>query len=101
MKNNRLLLAGAGLLASWLVVRAKTRQAERTHPPAGKFVTVDGVRLHYLERGEGLALVLLHGNGVTSDDFALSGLIERASEHYRVIAFDRTRPSSAHSRRAR
>lgn len=93
------LLAGLGMAASYLYVRAKTRQAEREHPPQGKFVEVDGVRLHYLERGRGPALVLLHGNTVSSDDFDQSGLIDRAAERYRVIAFDR--PGYGYSQRPR
>lgn len=93
------LVAGLGLAASFLYVRAKTKQAEAENPPRGRFVKVDGVRLHYIERGEGPALVLLHGNGVSSDDFVYSGLIERAAEHYRVIAFDR--PGFGYSERPR
>ena len=92
-------LAGIGLLASWLFVRTRTRQAERAHPPAGKFLTVDGVRLHYLERGEGPVLVLLHGNGVDATDWEHSGLLDAAAEHYRVIAFDR--PGFGYSERPR
>jgi pimeloyl-ACP methyl ester carboxylesterase len=90
---------GLGLLASWLVVRAKSGQAERAHPPAGKFITVDGVRLHYLERGTGPALVLLHGNGVDALDWERSSVLGGAAEHYRVIAFDR--PGFGHSERPR
>ncbi len=93
------LLAGIGLAASYLFVRAKTRQAEAEHPPQGRFVEVDGVRLHYLERGSGPVLVLLHGNGVYTEDFVASGLLEQASEHYRVIAFDR--PGFGYSERPR
>jgi pimeloyl-ACP methyl ester carboxylesterase len=96
---NGLLLGGLGLLASFLVVRSKTAQAERENPPRGKFVEVDGVRLHYLERGEGPALVLLHGNGVFANDFEYSGLMEQLSERYRVIAFDR--PGYGYSERPR
>lgn len=92
-------LAGLGLLASFLLVRAKTRQAERDNPPQGKFITVDGVRLHYLERGEGPTLVLLHGNGTCSRDFELSGLLDAAARHYHVIAFDR--PGFGYSERPR
>ena len=33
-------------------------KAEREHPPTGRFVTVDGVRLYYLERGAGPPVVL-------------------------------------------
>jgi len=93
------LAAGLGLAASFFYVRGKTRQAEAEHPPRGHFVTVDGVRLHYLERGSGPALVLLHGNGVMADDFEQSGLLDKAAEHYRVIAFDR--PGYGYSERPR
>ncbi|WP_229452070.1 alpha/beta fold hydrolase [Massilia niastensis] len=96
---SRTVLAGLGLLASFLYVQARSRKAERENPPEGKFVEVDGVRLHYLERGEGPALVLLHGNGVYSKDFEYCGLLEKAAERYRVIAFDR--PGFGYSERPR
>ncbi len=92
-------LAGLGLAASFFYVRARTRQAEQDNPPQGKFIEVDGVRLHYLERGVGPTLVLLHGNGVYTEDFVTSGLLERAAGHYRVIAFDR--PGFGYSERPR
>lgn len=92
-------IAGLGLLASWLFVRAKSRRAERENPPAGRFITVDGVKLHYLERGQGPALVLLHGNGVDATDWEHSGLLDAAAERYRVIAFDR--PGFGYSERPR
>ena len=82
-------LIGAGLAAAYLAVRVKTAAVERSHPPAGKFLTVDGVRLHYLDRGTGPVLVLLHGNGVMADDFQFSGLLDRLAQTHRVIAFDR------------
>jgi pimeloyl-ACP methyl ester carboxylesterase len=96
---NAALLAGLGLGACALFVRAKSKQAEREYPPQGKFVEVDGVRLHYIERGQGPVLVLLHGNMVLSGDFDQSGLIDQAAEHYRVIAFDR--PGYGYSERPR
>lgn len=83
------LLGAAGLVASLLYVQAKKRGVERANPPQGKFVEVDGVRLHYLERGAGPALVLLHGHGMLLTDFNLSGLLSSAAQPYRVIAFDR------------
>jgi pimeloyl-ACP methyl ester carboxylesterase len=93
------LAAGLGLAASFFYVRAKTKQAEADNPPQGRFVEVDGVRLHYIEKGEGPTLVLLHGNGVLANDFEHSGLLDRAAEHYRVIAFDR--PGFGYSERPR
>jgi pimeloyl-ACP methyl ester carboxylesterase len=52
-----------------------------------------------VERGTGPALVLLHGNGVFASDFQTSGLMDKAAEHYRVIAFDR--PGFGYSERPR
>jgi pimeloyl-ACP methyl ester carboxylesterase len=57
------------------------------------------VRLHYVEQGQGEPLVLLHGNAGMIEDFASSGLIDRASRKYRVIVFDR--PGFGHSDRPR
>jgi pimeloyl-ACP methyl ester carboxylesterase len=84
-----LLLGLAAMAISGLVVRKKVRQAEQAHPPQGKFIEVDGVRLHYLEYGAGDPLVLLHGNGAMAEDFQLSGLSEALAAGHRVILFDR------------
>ena len=97
-------LAAAGAAAALLAVSAfvnvrLARKAERANPPAGRFVEVDGVRLHYVERGQGEPLVLLHGNGSMIQDFESSGLIDLAARQYRVIAFDR--PGYGYSQRPR
>lgn len=94
-----IVIAGAALAATALFVRQRTHAAERAHPPSGKFVYVDGVRLHYLERGQGQPLVLLHGDGSMVQDFETSGLIDMAAGNYRVIAFDR--PGYGYSSRPR
>ncbi|HYD82046.1 MAG TPA: alpha/beta hydrolase [Paucimonas sp.] len=91
------LAAGATLALSALIVRQKTRRVEADHPPRGRFLDVEGVRLHYLERGHGQPLVLLHGNGSMAEDFDISGLLDLAAVKYRVIAFDR--PGYGYSRR--
>jgi pimeloyl-ACP methyl ester carboxylesterase len=94
----RIALAGsAAALAGWNIYQA--RKAERRHPPTGRFLTIEGVRLHYLERGEGPQVVMLHGNGVTSEDFELSGVLGLAAQRHRVIAFDR--PGFGYSGRPR
>jgi pimeloyl-ACP methyl ester carboxylesterase len=77
----------------------KARQAERECPPAGAFLEVDGVRLHYVERGEGPPVVLLHGNAVLLQDFEGSRLIDALATSHRVIAFDR--PGFGYSERPR
>ncbi|HZW13844.1 MAG TPA: hypothetical protein VFF81_11720 [Noviherbaspirillum sp.] len=70
-------------------VRYQTKKIERDNPPAGKLVEVNGVCLHYIERGEGQPLVILYGNGTSSQEVNSSGLIDAASSNYRVIAFNR------------
>jgi hypothetical protein len=45
-------------LAAAAFVHQRSWQAERRNPPAGRFLEVDGVRLHYVERGEGTPLVM-------------------------------------------
>lgn len=79
--------AAAAATAGWVAGRA--RRAEERHPPAGQFVYIDGVRVHYLERGQGTPVVLLHGNVVMLQDFVESGLFDALAQRYRVIAFDR------------
>jgi pimeloyl-ACP methyl ester carboxylesterase len=83
------VLAGANALVAWWT--------ERRHPPRGAFVTVDGVRLHYTDGGEGPAVVLLHGNAVTGDDWETSGVADILRRTHRVIVFDR--PGFGHSTR--
>jgi pimeloyl-ACP methyl ester carboxylesterase len=87
----------ASLAVSALANRYLAKKAERDNPPQGRFLSVNGVRLHYVERGTGTPLVLLHGNGSMIQDFQSSGLIELACKRYRVIAFDR--PGHGHSGR--
>jgi pimeloyl-ACP methyl ester carboxylesterase len=87
------------LAASALVNRQLARSAERRNPPRGRFLTVRGVRLHYVERGKGRPLVLLHGNGSMIQDFEASGLLDLAAAKYRVIVFDR--PGFGYSARPR
>ncbi len=79
----------AALLAMAAIVRLKSREAEVQNPPTGKFITVAGTRLHYVERGSGEPLLLLHGNGAMAKEMELSGLIDYLAQRYRVLAFDR------------
>ena len=65
LENLRVCIAAAAiaLAGSAVIVHYRARAAERAHPPRGAFVTTDGVRLHYIERGSGRPVVFLHGNG--------------------------------------
>jgi pimeloyl-ACP methyl ester carboxylesterase len=75
--------------------------AERQSPPIGAFIECDGVRLHYVERGDpaGPCVVLFHGNGTMVQDLILSGLVDRLAHCYRVVCFDR--PGFGYSHRPR
>jgi pimeloyl-ACP methyl ester carboxylesterase len=90
-------LLSAALTAAWVERRA--RRAERNQPPAGRLLEIDGVRLHVVEKGEGPAVVLIHGNMVSERDYEASGLLDRLARNHRVIAFDR--PGFGHSTRPR
>ena len=87
--------AGALALGNHLIAR----RTERRHPPNGSFLVVDGVRLHYSDRGEGSPVVLIHGNAVTGDDWNTSGVAELLLQKHRVIIFDR--PGFGYSERPR
>lgn len=66
------------------------------YPPVGQFITVDGVRLHYVQAGEGPAVMLVHGASSNLNEFT-SSLLPRLASKYHVIAFDR--PGFGHSSR--
>jgi pimeloyl-ACP methyl ester carboxylesterase len=93
------VLAAGALAATALLNRYLAKKAEQDNPPAGQFLDVDGVRLHYVEKGSGEPLVLLHGNGSMIQDFESSGLVDLAAKNYRVIVIDR--PGFGHSSRPR
>ncbi len=79
-------VAVLGLLA--LYTTAASWRVEHAYPPTGKFVEVEGLRLHYIAAGEGPPVVLLHGASASLRDFDASILRDLAQDHL-VIAFDR------------
>src|SRR5688572_27237725 len=103
-RSGRWLATAAGCAAAlaacaWLVQR-QARRAEREFPPKGRFVSVQGLRLHFTVHGRDDApqtLVMLHGNGSMGEELELSGLVKQASERFRVVVFDR--PGYGHSER--
>jgi pimeloyl-ACP methyl ester carboxylesterase len=95
-----LLGVAAALGGMALFNHAAARAAERRHPPRGRFVEAGGLRLHYLDQGQGgPTIVLIHGNGAMAEDFVASGLLDRLAARHRVIAFDR--PGFGHTPRPR
>lgn len=59
---------------------------ESEYPFPSKFFDLDGVRLHYVDEGQGETLLCVHGNPTWS--FAWRNLIKDLSRDYRVLAVD-------------
>lgn len=76
---------GAGL-ALWSAVAA--RGAEKMVPPDGEFVDVEGARIHYIDRGSGPVILLVHGLMGQLRNFSYA-LVDLLAKDYRVIAIDR------------
>ena len=73
------------------------RRVETALPPRGQFVEVAGARIHYLDKGSGPPIVILHGLGGQMGNFTYA-LLERLTDEFRVILMDR--PGSGYSTRA-
>ncbi len=91
------MLGGAGLAS---------RKAERMAPPLGRFVEVEGERLHVVEmgaehRGEGPSVLLIHGASINLRDMLIA-LGEPLAARRHVVMVDRpgrgysTRPENGH-----
>lgn len=95
-----LLFLFAALTVGYFVhaTRRIARDAERSVPPAGRFIAVDGARLHYLEAGQGRPVLFLHGLGATSMQFSQT-LFAELSRDFHLVALDR--PGSGYSTRAK
>lgn len=83
------LVVIATIATLWKVEQRKST-ALKAFPPEGDFVSVDGHPVHYVERGDPTspAVVLLHGASGNTRDFTFD-LVDRLTDHYRVIVFDR------------
>lgn len=90
------VLGAASLLT--LMTHRRVRHAERRYPPQDQFVSVDNIRLHYLWKGIGRPVVLVHGDGGSVYDWTLS-IFDQVTEQYQAVAFDR--PGFGYSERPR
>jgi pimeloyl-ACP methyl ester carboxylesterase len=92
------VLLALGALGALVIFTARTaRRVDAALPPLGRFVEVGGARIHYLERGSGPALLLIHGLGGNMRTFTHS-VLERLSGEFRVVVMER--PGSGESTRA-
>jgi len=93
-----LALVLLGFTAAGLVIFSMriARQVEQALPPLGRFIEIDGGRIHYLDEGSGPPLLLIHGLGGQMRHFTYA-LLERLKSNYRVVIVDR--PGSGYSTR--
>jgi len=93
-------VGAAALLGSLaLINRARALKAARDHPPIGHFLEVGGTKLHYVEKGQGKPILLVHGNGTMLEDWIISGVADELARTNRVLIIDR--PGFGHSPRPR
>jgi pimeloyl-ACP methyl ester carboxylesterase len=90
-----LVVVSLGGLVIFTAVTA--RRVEKALPPRGQFIDVAGARIHYLDKGSGPPIVILHGLGGQMGNFTYA-LLERLTGEFRVILMDR--PGSGYSTRA-
>jgi pimeloyl-ACP methyl ester carboxylesterase len=86
-----LVVAGLILFTAWTA-----RQVEKKLPPRGRFIDIDGARIHYLDEGAGPVLLLVHGLSGQMLNFTHS-LLDRLKHDFRVVIPDR--PGSGYSTR--
>ncbi|MBN8884136.1 MAG: alpha/beta fold hydrolase [Rudaea sp.] len=77
----------ASIVALALYAAFVARRVEAIVPPLGNFLEIGNARLHYVDRGSGPVVVLMHGLGGNLRNF--HALIDRLVEGHRVIAVDR------------
>jgi abhydrolase domain-containing protein 14 len=53
-----------------------------------RILSVRGLKIRYLEKGDGLPFVLLHGFSFSADTWVEMGLFDDLSKEYRVYSFD-------------
>jgi pimeloyl-ACP methyl ester carboxylesterase len=103
-----LVIAAIGLTVFWFArpadvsfdeVRASVPNSEYS-----RFADINGVRIHYQEKGTGTPLVLMHG--YTSSTYSWKDVFEPLSKNFRVVAVDLKgfgfsgKPDGDYSRRA-
>jgi len=90
-----LVIAGFALFTSWTAQRV-----DAALPPPGKFIDIDGSRIHYVESGSGQPILMIPGLGAQLRHLTYS-MVDMLAKDYRVIAIDRpgagnsTRPSGS------
>lgn len=82
------LLAIAAQSAVMAQIEVHSRSIKGSSPSGDTFINVDGIRMHFLIRGKGPAVVLIHGNPGFLQDYSLT-VFDSLAKNFETIAFDR------------
>lgn len=82
------LIVAVVAVATWWRASARKAAAEAAYPPEGQFVAVEGHPVHYVQKGAGPDVVLIHGASGNTRDMTFS-FMDRLTDRYRVTVFDR------------
>ena len=97
-----LFLLGMSTLGLVLFAAFSNKKAAQYLPPSGTFAQLGTTKLHYIDQGQGPAIVMVHGLAGNLHNFTY-GLASPLAKNYRVICVDRPgcgyseRPSHADS----
>ncbi len=76
-------------LGAALVCAGAARAAAAVEPKDGTFTACDGVKIHYLEAGNGTPVMLIHGyTGSAEGNWFTNGVAEALVGKHRVVAID-------------
>ncbi|HTM54885.1 MAG TPA: alpha/beta hydrolase [Pirellulales bacterium] len=88
----RLVAFSVGILIGVAVTAAEPKASEFATSDAvkhGTFTASDGVKIHYLEAGQGSPVVLIHGyTGTAQGNWFSNGVAEALAKNHRVVAID-------------
>jgi pimeloyl-ACP methyl ester carboxylesterase len=89
-----LLMSVVGLV---LFAAFSNKKAEQLLPPSGRFAKLGSTQLHYVDQGQGPAIVMIHGLAGNLHNFTY-GVATPLSQNHRVICVDR--PGCGYSKRS-
>ncbi len=67
-----------------------TRKVEARYPPIGEFVTVDGAAQHFVQKGEGKPVLMIHGASANAREYLITLTPHLSDEPLSLFMADRT-----------